>query len=80
MSKIKYYWSQFNIRIKKIFSGYRLKKYGVRLALLDLLIFLMHRNGSRLEHYLIRKKDLIVQKYLYNNFNSIIDSIKSKKN
>lgn len=77
MSKIKYYLSKFNERIKKIFSYNRIKKYGIRLAFLDLLIFFMHRNGGRFEHYLIRKKDLIVQRYLYNNFYYVIESIKN---
>ena len=76
VSKLKYYLSKFCDRIKKIFSYKRLKKYGIEMAFLDLCIFFMHRKGNRLEHFLIRKKDKIVQKYLYKNYYDVILKIK----
>ena len=80
MTKIKYYIKKMKERLSHIFSIKRLKKYGMRIAILDCLIFFMHRNNSRLEHYLIRQKDLIVQKYLYKNYKNIISEIRVEGN
>ena len=77
MKKIKYYCQKFIYRIFKIFSWNRIKKYGIHFAILDFLIFLMHRNNSKLEHLLIRRKDIIVQRYLYNKYSNILNEIKS---
>ena len=76
MCRVKHYLRKFSKRIRKIFSNDRVKKYGIKLALLDFLIFLMHRKGSKLEHWLIRKKDIIVQEYIYKNYPDIINEAK----
>lgn len=76
MLKIKYYIKKLNKRLSSIFSVKRLKKYGVRMAIIDFFIFIMHRNNSGFEHYLIRQKDLIVQKYIYKNYDNIINEIR----
>ena len=76
MCKIKYYFVKLNENIRKNFSYKRVKEYGFRMAFLDFLIFLMHRNDTRLEHWLIRKKDMIVQKYIYRKYPNIINEIR----
>ena len=62
-------------RLNRIFSKDRIEKFGIKLSLFDFFIFLMHRNNSRLEHFLIKKKDLIVQKYLYDNYKDFIEGL-----
>lgn len=76
MFKIRNYIKRLEVRINKIFSKDRIKKYGIKFAILDFFIFLMHRNNSNLEHWLIRKKDLIVQKYLYTEYANIVMELK----
>lgn len=75
MLQINYYIKKLKNRLSSIFSIKRLKKYGVRIAILDFFIFLNHRNNSGFEHWLIKQKDLIVQKYVYKNYKSIISKI-----
>jgi hypothetical protein len=77
MLKINYYAKKVKTRFLSIFSIKRIKKFGVKMAILDFLIFLMHRNNSNIEHWLIRKKDIIVQNYIYNGYSNIIKEIRS---
>lgn len=76
MYKVRYYLKKLKTNINKCFSYERIKKYGIKISVLDFLIFLMHRNNSNFEHWLIRHKDLIVQKYIYVNYRNIISEIK----
>ena len=80
MNKVKYYLKKIKENLNKIFSIKRIKRYGFNMAVIDFLIFLMHRNNSNLEHWLIRRKDLIVQKYLYKNYPQIIMKIRRVDN
>lgn len=76
MFKLRLYFKKIKMRINNIFLAERIKKYGIRIAILDFFIFLMHRNNSNFQHWLIRQKDLIVQKYLYTEYANIIKEIK----
>lgn len=78
MGKIKLYITKFYRRVNTIFKITRIKKYGLKIALLDFFIFLMHRNDSDLEHFLIRKKDVLVQKYIYYHYEKLIKEYKGK--
>ena len=73
---IVYYIEKFKKNIAKNFSPTRIKKYGIRFSILEFSIFCLHRNNSKLERWLIKKKDLIVQKYIYENYANIIENVR----
>lgn len=77
MGKMKYYWVKLINSVKRIFSRKRILCFGLRIALLDFGIFMMHRNGTSLYHFMVRSKDRIVQRYLYKNYSGIIETIKT---
>jgi hypothetical protein len=76
MNKVYHYALQFKRNIFYTFSINRILKYGIRLAIYDFVNFLLHRSGGAFQHYNDRKRDEIVQKYLYKNYGDIIFRIK----
>ena len=74
--KFKYFLGKFRDRTSEIFNRERLKKYGMRKAIFDFIVFLCHRSNSKLQLWAERKEDLIVQKYLYDNYNHVIERYK----
>lgn len=73
---MKYYWKKLIKRISEIFAWKRLRLYGVRIAILDFIIFLCRRSETSFSHKLIQKKDRFVQKYLYDNYYDIFEKYK----
>ena len=63
----------FFIRLFKIIRLSRIRKYGIRLMIYDILILLCHRNNSWFEHIVIRKKDEIVNAYMRKHYDYIIN-------
>ena len=78
VNNIKYYIDKIKKAFRRIFNISRIKKYGFKLAIYDILIFFMHRNNSKFEHMLIQKKDKIVQKYIYKNYTYIVEECKDE--
>lgn len=73
-----YYLRKLEGQLKNTFSLKRLKKFGLRIAILDFISFLCHRSASAFQLAVIRSKDRIVQKYLYKNYGEIISKYREK--
>lgn len=79
MNKIFYYLKKIYVHLRTVYKPKRIKKFGIRIALLDTFIFLMRRNNSYFNHKAIQMKDKIVQRYLYVNYEDVIKrSLKEK--
>ena len=75
---VRYYVSKLVIALKEFCSFKRIQKYGILIAIYNFIIFICHRNNSKIQLWAERKKDLIVQKYLYKNYYYIIERYKTK--
>lgn len=73
LKKIKYYLRKVGSRLAEIFSKRRIKRFGFRIAFLDLVIYMCHRSASDFQLMIIRAKDRIVQKYIYKNYEGILE-------
>lgn len=72
MSRLKYYLTKLKDGLISIFSPYRIKRFGLKIAFLDFVIFMCHRSGSNFQLRVIRAKDKDVQKYIHANYESIL--------
>lgn len=66
-------------RTKKIFKWSRIRKFGFYYTFLEFLILLCHRSNSKFEHFVTRKKDEKINRYLIKYYGEIINEYYSKK-
>lgn len=66
---IKNFLNNFQKKVRKE----RICKYGWNYIVLEVLVLLCHRRGTRFEHWVSRKRDVKVKKYLEKNYSYIID-------
>lgn len=74
--KILYYCEKFRKKIAELFSKDRIAKFGIRKSIYDFIVFMCHRSNSRLQLWAERKKDMIVQDYLYKKYEYVIGKYK----
>lgn len=72
MNRLNYYLTKLKDGLISIFSPYRIKKFGLKMAFLDFVVFMCHRSGSNFQLMVIRTKDKDVQKYIHENYESIL--------
>lgn len=70
--KIVYYIGRFKEESKTIFLRKYIDKCGIRFCIYNFICFLCHRSDSRLQLWAERKKDMIVQTYLYEHYDYVI--------
>ena len=63
----------FSRRFFLIIKPNRIKKYGLRYIVLEVLILLCHRSSSEFENYVTLKRDRYIRKYLLKNYKSIVE-------
>lgn len=72
MNRLKYYLTKLKDGLISIFSLYRIKRFGLNIAILDFVAFMCHRSGSNFQLKIIRAKDKDVQKYIHANYENIL--------
>lgn len=72
MKKIGYYIGKLKRTLVTNFSRKRIKRFGIKIAVLDLISFLCHRSSSNFQLAVVRAKDRSVQKYIYRNYGNIL--------
>lgn len=78
LRKLMYYLGKLKTSLLQTFSLKRIRRFGIRIAILDFISFMCHRSSSRFQLAVIRAKDRIVQKYIYQNYADIIIKYKDK--
>lgn len=64
--------TNFRRHLKEIVRINRIKEYGLKIILCEILILLCHRKNTQFEHCITRVKDKKINQYLEKRYYSII--------
>lgn len=64
--------TNFRRHLKEIVRINRIKEYGLKIILCEILILLCHRKNTQFEHWITRVKDKKINQYLEKRYYSII--------
>lgn len=63
----------FLINLRKKVRKERICKYGLKYIVLEVLVLICHRRGTSFEHWVSRKKDIMIKDYLEKKYSHVID-------
>lgn len=69
----------FRRHLKEIVRINRIKEYGLKIILCEILILLCHRKNTQFEHWITRVKDKKINQYLEKRYYSIIKDYVEKR-